>query len=210
MNKRLVYFSFSLLMAFTISYFIHNKNEEKNYSVSSSETVTFKKNKNRSIASYTTPVDEKMDANILKKKQFLKEVNKPVIKNPNYFYYKDYRLIGSMAKKWHDSDKKLKMENIESKDWKNQLGESLLSFQSSDTKVIIDEEDNIIKLNDDAGTYMKLVSVHFLFANGETRAFKALVNAESGKIEETWDNPIHEKKINYNFELQALRDSKTN
>lgn len=210
MNKRIIYFSFSLIVAFTLSYFIHNQPDKKILNTHEIETITYKKDKDRKIASYTTSIEEKIDVNILKRNKNPKILEKKSLKNPNYYYYKNYRLIGANAILWNESTRQLKMENSESSEWKNQLGENLLSFQASDTKVIIDEEENIIKVQEDSGIFLKQVSVHFLFANGETRAFRALVNAENGKIEESWDGPIHEKKTRYSFELSGLKDANVN
>jgi hypothetical protein len=115
-------------------------------------------------------------------------------KNLGYFYRHNRVLIGDTQKNDYQSEEiQLEMINRSNQNWKDILGNELIRFQNEDTKVMIKEEFPVIKIQNGKGRYLEQVIVTYLFKNGNSSSYRALVDSESGAIIETWDKTIHEK-----------------
>lgn len=192
--KKNVLFTFSIFIAIII--FVLVKKDEDKIIVKDKTYKTFVKNQNRSIASYPTTHEEFKSAMIDQTKteaidKRSKEKEKLLL--ANYKLRENRILIGDNAEQFSTSSKELPMINKLNPNWKTLLGNDLLRFQREDTKVIIKEELPIIKVIDGKGQYLEQVIITYLLNNGDRNSYRALVDAESGLVLETWDRTIHEK-----------------
>jgi hypothetical protein len=102
-------------------------------------------------------------------------------------------LTGDNIEKYKDESTELSMINKVNPGWKEALGNELLRFQKDDTKIIIKDELQLIKIKDDQGQYLEQVVITYFLKNGDQNSFRALVNSETGVLVDTWDRTIHER-----------------
>lgn len=77
-------------------------------------------------------------------------------------------------------------------EWKDMLGEYLLKFQEVDTKVFIQRQRGLIKLEESGARLVEEVLVNYLRPQGGQSSFKALIDSQSGEIIQTWNKTVHE------------------
>lgn len=88
-------------------------------------------------------------------------------------------------------DGKVRFTNSASDDWKLKLEKSLSRGLPSNTKVEINNERDLVIVNGPAATNAQQVVV--IFNSHKNRSsYRAMVDAQSGKILRTWDHTIHE------------------
>lgn len=88
-------------------------------------------------------------------------------------------------------DGKIKFTNIASEDWMPKLENSLSRGLPSNTKVEINNERDLVIVNGPLATNAQQVVV--IFNSHKNRSsYRAMVDAQSGKILRTWDHTIHE------------------
>jgi hypothetical protein len=184
--KKIWLFSFSAILALTIAIYRKGQNNFNQMTKSDSRAKTYVKSANmikstpsRSIAS----ADSQDSANSTNS-----------ISIPDNYPQRNKRiLIGDIHKKNYQSiDTELEMINSINPEWKDILGSDLLRLQDSDTQVSIVEEYPVIKIVDEKGKYYQQVHISYVFKNGEESSFRALVNSETGQVEDSWDRVIRE------------------
>jgi hypothetical protein len=158
-------------------------NQDKIIAHTSTEQELAKGNLNRKIAS-ATPPEEKL-----------------------YLLREERVLTGDNIDKYKDESVNLPMVNKLNPEWKEALGNELLRFQKNDTKIIIKDELQLIKIKEDKGQYMEQVVITYFLKNGDQNSFHALINSETGNIVDTWDRTIHER---YRRRPARLEPSSTN
>ncbi|MFA6238725.1 MAG: hypothetical protein WC635_15425 [Bacteriovorax sp.] len=197
--KKLWLFTLSTFIALTIAFY--SKHPLSMYSGQGNPAwKTFEKKSNNLISGHTATVTELAAARIpLAKREIAHDKNQysdsfsAQKRNMNYQYREDRILIGDVQKNnYQDESVELEMINRPSSNWKDLLGNDLIRFQYEDTKVMIKEEYSVIKIQSGRGLYAEQVLVTFFSKNGNTSSYRALVDAESGQIIETWDKTIHD------------------
>lgn len=88
-------------------------------------------------------------------------------------------------------DRKVKFTNIASEDWILKLEKSLTRGLPSNTKVEINNERDLVIVNGPLATNAQQVVVIFN-SHKKRSSYRAMVDAQSGKILRTWDHTIHE------------------
>lgn len=184
--KKIWLFSFSAILAITIAIYRKGQNNFGQITKSDSRAKTYVKSNNviksspaRSIASADTATSENSNS----------QLSLPA----NYPQRNKRIIIGDIHKKDYQSmDTELEMINSINPEWKDILGSDLLRLQDSDTQVSIIEEYPVIKIIDDKGKYYQQVLISYVFKNGEESSFRALVNSETGLVEDSWDRMIRE------------------
>lgn len=101
-------------------------------------------------------------------------------------------IMGDLDKNYGDENNELKMINTINPEWKELMGNEMMRFQSTDTKVIVKEDVPVIKVINGVGRFLEQVTVTYLIKDGNRNSFKALVDSETGTIVQTWDRTIHE------------------
>ena len=184
--KKIWLFSFSAILALTIAIYRKGQNNFGQITKSDSRAKTYVKSNNviksspaRSIASADTATSENSNS----------QLSLPA----NYPQRNKRIIIGDIHKKDYQSmDTELEMINSINPEWKDILGSDLLRLQDSETQVSIIEEYPVIKIIDDKGKYYQQVLISYVFKNGEESSFRALVNSETGLVEDSWDRMIRE------------------
>lgn len=204
--KKNILFIFSLFIAVFIFISVKYSNNDQNQSSSNEVYKTFVKKSNKAITSYQTTKDEFKKAAISNKNQDRSPADED--SKPMPFQDLPQRenriIIGENAEKYKDSSSNLTMLNKPNKNWKELLGADLLRFQAEDTKVIIKEELSLIKVQEEKGLYAEQVIITYLLKNGDRTSYRALVDAESGLVLETWDKTIHERMRKRRADLAPL------
>lgn len=198
--KKYWLFTFSVLLAFTI--LIYSKKNLPRLSLKDDvHWKTFVKNPSAEISAHKTTSLELIDARIPSPKRTIaSETNTehkqtPEIANlpENYLTREQRVLIGDIQQRnYQDDSTELEMRNTPNSNWKDLLGSDLLRFQEPETKVLIKEEFPIIKVAGGKGVYLEQVIISYVFKNGGTSSFHALIDSETGVVVETWDKTIHE------------------
>jgi hypothetical protein len=149
---------------------------------------TFEKKSEDKILAHNSTDKELAKGNIVRK------VASVVNPQTKLFTLREERVLtGENIEKYKDESVELSMVNKISPDWKETLGKDLLKFQAEDTKIIIKDELQLIKIQDDKGQYLEQVVITFLLKNGDQNSFRALINSETGAVIDTWDRTIHER-----------------
>lgn len=189
--KKFWLFFFSFIVAIGIT--LYTKQEKARYTFTDhdQEWKTFIKKPSREVASYKSTEEELMAARITKKKSVGRSPNS-VVPNLLYNYRGNRVLFGDRDSEFSNPDHPLPMENVVHPDWQQKLGEDLMRFQSEDTKILVKNEMPIIRVMNGKGRFYEQVIVTYLSRNGDRSSFKALVDSETGVVEETWDRTIHE------------------
>lgn len=105
----------------------------------------------------------------------------------------------------------LEMINKVNPEWKEQLGNNLIKFQNKNTKVLIKTEGEYIKATSNTGQFLEQVLITYLFENGKSQSFRALVDSESSDILETWDRTQSENEYSkIPIKLPKLNDNGIN
>lgn len=189
--KKIWLFSFSAILALTIAVYRKTQNNFGELSKVDSRAKTYIKSENviktspsRSIASADSSQNE--------------NTNQAASIPANYPQRNKRILIGDIHKKNYQSPEiDLVMINSVNPEWKDILGSDLLRLQDSDTQVSIVEEYPVIKVIDDKGKYYQQVHISYVFKNGNESSFRALVNSETGQVEDSWDRVIRENSKNH-------------
>jgi hypothetical protein len=200
--KKIWIFLFSSLIAFGIA--VYSKKAPVNYSYNRPSWKTFEKKSSNEIAVHQTTGKELEQARIptpkrtiasLKENDKNENLHHPMLpKDRNYQLREDRVLMGDVEKNnYQDESVELEMVNRVNPDWKNILGNDLLRFQEEDTKVMVKDEFPIIKIQNGKGLYLEQVIVTFVFKNGSTSSYHALVDSDTGFVTETWDKTVSEK-----------------
>jgi hypothetical protein len=189
--KKIWLFSFSAILALTIAVYRKGQVEFKPIALINKNVKTFikdadiiKSSPSRSVASVER--SDRPDKN-------------DVLALPENYPQRNNRiLIGDINKKnYQDIETELEMINSINPNWKDVLGSDLLRLQDSDTQVSITEEYPVIKIVDDKGKYYQQVHISYVFKNGNESSFRALVNSETGQVEDSWDRVIRENSKNH-------------
>lgn len=160
---------------------------------------TFSKTSDQRIVHYKSTIQELEDANILKntdietKNEKETQKDKVTTRVPSSAYHNNRLLIGEISSQLLSNVEKLPMLNTINPHWKENLGMELVRFHSSDTKVLIKKEESLIRIQNGKGLFTERVVVSYLNGDNPISSFKALIDSDSGKIIETWDNTIQEK-----------------
>lgn len=105
--------------------------------------------------------------------------------------YKNKKVIGLTPGKETEESKNTFISNTPSPDWEEELKEALLyQAGNSITNIKIKHLDSFIWAHDGVAMHVESVVVSFLNENNQQTSFKALIDAESGKILKNWDQPI--------------------
>lgn len=199
--KKYSLITFSFLIAISIFMLLKMPKEKKLIS-KINEYQTFFKTPSREIASYKSTPEDLKKAQLLDSSKKSRESDTDFLKN---IPQREGRLlIGDNINTYKNAFLKLEMINGHKKNWKEMLGSDLLRFHGPDTKLIVKEEYPIIKVFGDKGKYFEQVVVTYLHKNGDRGSFRALVNSETGLVEETWDRTIHEKAFKKKNNLGAV------
>lgn len=105
-----------------------------------------------------------------------------------------------------------KYKNAINQNWKDLLGADLLKYQPEGTKVEVNYEFPVTKVIDREAIYCEQVIITYKHKNGEETTFRALVNSQSGLIEDTWDRNLSEnksKRIPSSITLSPMENAKT-
>lgn len=203
--KKYNLFFMSLLLASLIAYFTHPQMKKiPNHVTNQSENKwkTFEKKSASRIEAHPTTETELAKGNITRK---IASVDKP---QENLFYLREDRILtGENLEKYKDESVELPMLNKINTDWKEALGSELLQFQKDDTKIIVKDEQHIIKIKDNQGLYLEKVIITYFLKNGDQNSFHALVDSETGSIVDTWDRTIHEKLFKHSQRLEPTGTS---
>jgi len=76
--------------------------------------------------------------------------------------------------------------------WKEELGNSLLRFQESDTKVLVKKNKSVVEIRNGKGRLLEHVTVSYLHEGDDTTSFNAWVDSETGELVRTWNKTIKE------------------
>ena len=201
--KKIWLFSISASLALTIAIYRKGQFNTEHFSYENKGVKTYIKNAEsiksspaRSIASIESP-----QASTTRTKESL----------PEYYPQRNKRiLIGDIHKKNYQSlDTELEMVNSINPNWKDVLGADLLRLQENDTQVSIVEEFPVIKVVDDKGKYYQQVHISYVFKNGNESSFRALVNSETGQVEDSWDRVIRENSKNHRAGIALPAENKS-
>lgn len=99
----------------------------------------------------------------------------------------------------------VKMANQKNQKWKEKLQQDYKSFLGDSHQVDITPERSVVWTKDGKGLYAEVVQVQVKSEKRPTSSFKALVNAETGKVLETWNQTIMQKKTGPVFRPQILQ-----
>jgi hypothetical protein len=89
-------------------------------------------------------------------------------------------------------DEDIIMINEKDDNWEESLGDELLRFHPSETKVLIRNEGSYIKLVGRKAQLVEKVLISYTLKFGGSNSFHAFVDSGSGKIIQTWNRTIHE------------------
>ena len=213
--KKKSLFIFSIFTAFLISFY-YKKTGFINTGLVNQSWKTYEKNANQQVSFHKTTTEEFVQARIplLKReisqqrdqedsaKQVSFEKSFHANKNADFLYRDDRVLIGDNEKiNYQDQQVQLEMINRPNQKWKDILGNQLIRFQNAETKVMIKEEQTVIKVQNNKGQYLEQVMITYLFKNGTLNSFRALVDSETGSVLETWDKTIQENAHQKSAEL---------
>lgn len=190
--KKTILFILSITVALGITFYTKNERTQNMVQVKT-QWKTFVKKDNSIVDSHKTTPDEFSAAKIPtppadKVKRTIASVN-PY----QGFMVRNNRIImGDLNKKYEDENSELQMANSVNPEWKDIMGNDLMRFQPTDTKLMVKEEVPVIQIVNGIGRYLEQVTVTYLQKDGNRSSFKALVDSETGSVVETWDRTIHE------------------
>lgn len=211
MKKRNYYFIFAFTFSLLIGYYarlsLFDQEIAKDQNIPTWKTYV--KKSDEIISSYNSTEEELISAKIpfIKKskdsyhtKAFKHNLRTPAsdlkIKSINQMRGNRI-LLGNTNAKYEDANYYLKMKNKINPKWRELMGEGLMRFQSSTTKLLVKEESSLIKIEGDdvapEGQFLEEVKVTYLMANGDKRSFSALIDSETGTVVETWNRTLEEK-----------------
>lgn len=189
--KKFWLFFFSLILACGITLYTKRENlhllEAEDHS-----WKTFVRKSGREVASYETTEEEFMKARLPKPKGNFRSPSS-IAPNKHFIYRGNRVLIGEVDPQYTDVYTDLPMVNTISPEWKEKMGKDLMRFQDIDTKVLVQNEQSVIKIIEGKGQFLEQVSVTYLLKNGNRNSFRALVDSQTGMVIETWDRTIHER-----------------
>lgn len=195
--KKLKLGFFSITIALGIAFY--SKKTPMSYSQNPTHWKTFEKKSNNKVTKHQTTPNELQVAripnpgrSISSEKTAAKKFN--MLKNLHYQFREGRILYGDIeAKNYQDEQVELEMINKINPNWDEILGNDLLRFQLSDTKVIVKAEYPLIKIQNGKGLYAEQVVITYLFSDGNYSSFHALVDSDTGFVLETWDRTLNEK-----------------
>ena len=209
--KKFWLFAISTFVAFAIAIYSKRLPSTYTYNKGKAAWKTFEKNSNKEITAHQATDSELSKAHIATPKRAIAqagEQDKSDSDDQRYSFDKQWEsargnnflmrenrvLIGDVQKRnYEDEDVELPMTNKPNPNWKDILGNELLRFQATDTKVMVKEEFPVIKIQNSEGQYLEQVIITYVSKNGDQNSFRALVNSETGLVVETWDRSIQEK-----------------
>jgi hypothetical protein len=147
--------------------------------------------KQRSVASYSSTVEEKKKALLpTNSTASLKKIRPPDAPT------REGRLLtGNLGyDAFRDEALELPMKNRPARDWQGKALENLLKFQRPSTKVILAPTEQLILVVKGEGRYVEEVNVSYLFEDGHRTGFNALIDSQSGQVLNTWGQIIHEQR----------------
>lgn len=196
--KKIWLFTISTFIAITIAFY--SKKAPRLFAdQQSSSWKTFEKKTEKDISGHSSTVLELSAARIPKAlRSIAAEGNQGTEKDSrlkNSFLYREERvLIGDIQKNnYQDENVELEMINKVNLNWKEILGNDLVRFQNTKTKVLIKEEFPVIKVQNGKGQYLEQVIITYLRNNENLSSYRALIDSESGMVIETWDKTVQEK-----------------
>lgn len=199
--KKAVLFCFSLCLALGIASYQGIFTGQKSAHVKG-VWKTYSKTKNNTINNYDSTEEELNAAKIAeafsRAPQSIKDDKAIDQKISN-----DRIIIGEFDVIKNPKIDNLVMSNSLNENWKDALGLELLRFHPEETKILIKEEDSILKVENGKGRLLEQVVVSYLQDNSMLSSFRALVDSQSGQVLETWDRTIHEK-IGHHDKEKAL------
>ena len=191
--KKTILFIFSIVFALGITIYTKNERSKKIVHVKSN-WKTFVKTSKSIVDSHGTTKEEFIAAKIPSVLPASKAKRSIASVDPyKGFLVRNNRIVmGDINKHYEDESVELQMINVINPDWKDNMGNELMRFHPTDTKVMVKEEVPVIKIVNGVGRYLEQVTVTYLQKNGNRNSFKALVDSETGVGVETWDKTIHE------------------
>lgn len=196
--KKTWLFTFSILMAMAITFYIKRPG-----SLSEGSKIgwkTYEKKKDKSITAHKSTTHELEAARVSTKREIAQvndedsgEGNLRAPASSRFLYRENRVLTGEIQKKnYTDLNTELVMSNKLNPNWKEILGHDLIRFHENEAKVMIKEEFPVIKVQDGKGTYCEQVIITYLSNNKIASSYRALIDSETGLILETWDKTVHE------------------
>lgn len=115
------------------------------------------------------------------------------------------KVVGLKPGQEKDQLEKLKIGNTVSKDWEIQLEKNLLNQGGESIKSLeIKKVDSFIWYQDNNALHVESVAVSIKNQQNAETSFRALVDAQTGKILRTWDQPVFDPahpKDNFKIKL---------
>lgn len=191
--KKTILFILSVIVAIGITFYTKSENSKKMVHINS-QWKTFVKKDKSVVDSHGSTQEEFQAAKIPPPPTPSKAQRTIAAINPYQgFLVRNNRIVmGDLDKKYEDENTELQMSNSVNPDWKEVMGNDLMRFQSTETKLMVKEEVPVIKIVNGIGRYLEQVTITYLQKDGNRSSFKALVDSETGAIVETWDRTIHE------------------
>ncbi|GAB4013434.1 MAG: hypothetical protein Fur0010_10270 [Bdellovibrio sp.] len=181
MNKKLLYPT--LLIALSIGLWFSLRHGENKSSV-----ITIVKTHDGSI--------EKHEINTEEIQQY-KKIRPSYAKQPTvsrspsslnrHPIYQGREIIGDHP----DLHKRLAINSFNEK-WKDLLSFELMKFQSPGTKVVIEEEKELVLIKRKETRLVQQVVITYLNEIGRQSSYRAFIDSENGAVIQTWDRIIHE------------------
>ncbi|MBP9682545.1 MAG: hypothetical protein KBD76_14150 [Bacteriovorax sp.] len=195
--KRFKLLLFSITIALGIAFY--SKRSSENYSQNLAQWKTFVKKSPKKITQYQSTETELMKARIPSPRRSIAS-NKPAAKNFKmlkdlHYQFREGRVLfgdNADSKNYQDEQTPLEMINKVDPKWDEILGTDLLRLHQDDTKVMVKSEYPLIKIQNGKGLYIEQVIITYLFADGHSSSFHALVDSETGFVLETWNRTVNE------------------
>lgn len=101
--------------------------------------------------------------------------------------YQGREIIGEHS----DLHERLAINSFNEK-WKDLLSFELMKFQAPGTKVVIEEEKELVLIKRKETRLVQQVVITYLNEIGRQSSYRAFIDSESGAVIQTWDRVIHE------------------
>lgn len=193
--KKTLLFVLSITVAFGITLYI-KKEQTHMASSDTHEWKTYVKKEGVKVVEHATTADEFLDAQISPPAKDRGRSIASINPMKGFMVRNNRILMGEIDSKFEDENVELPMANTVNPKWKELVGTTLMRFQPEDTKVLVKEEVPVIKIQEGKGWYLQQISVTYMQKDGFKKSFKALVDAETGMIESTWDKTLFESNKN--------------
>jgi hypothetical protein len=211
MMKKIVYFTFSLLIAFSIAGYNKYKYHNLINRTPNKDWNTFIKKNGKKIETHETTKEEYAKAKIQPpEKKSTIERNIASQNQPTFLKRGNRKIIGDKNIQYTDLDYDIEYINDPVSNWKELLGHELTKFQKDGTIVLVKEDEPTIQIENGKGRFLEEVTITYILIDGKKNSFKAYVDSETGTLIETWDRTINEQyrpKKEMTFDFPAVNES---